>query len=652
VLLLALLMSLLPSVRLDYSALKFWDIVLGVAIFCACLTTWRSQDAMELAALLFLCSGTAIAVIGLLGMANPLPKLFEGPDLYHLLPYMVGLIQASTGADGLFNPNDVGGTVALFAPIAVALVFAGGWMTVVAIPAAAVLLTVLLLTQSRSALAGVAIALIVGAIWALGKRGALLVGVAIAVGLAVALAIIMATSASLWPRIGVAISSLISDDDPFHMSVSFAGRVELWMPALVMVTDMPFTGIGLNTFPVILQDFYPTNYYDPAYAAFIYSAPNIFLQTALDLGLVGLGALLWIITLAVRGGLAAARRGIERPLAIGLVLGLLAHGVYGLTNAATLAGNPSLALWAALGLLAALGVKVSTEEAGKQGQWTDGGQLGANRFRGQALPSRWVVQASLTLIISLIFAAPLTLNASRLFLHRSEAAQLVKDGFVSRVLETNLAVTTALAWGPYAARASAAQALLARVRGDTDSELAALQAAAKAGPWDPSLTHQLGALHLARGEWVSAADAWGQDKTVELFIRIGKAVAPADALTWYARAQAVDSTDWRPYVAATETLIETQRLDEASAILAKALLAVNKESVRSPDGAYTARLTLAERLVDPAAPLPAEIQASTSRVDAELFARASRLLESRSDIVGARYAARLAIQADPSHAAH
>ncbi len=645
---LALLMSLVPSVRPERSLEMFCQIVLGMAIVWTCLATCRSSTAIQLATLLFLGLGTTIAIVGLVGMAEPPAKLFEEPDLRLLLPPALGPLEVTLGVDRSFNSNDVGGTVVLFAPLALTLIWVRNWIRIIAIPTAVVLLAVLILTQSRSALIGTVIALVVGAVWAVEKRRVCFLSIVVITSLAGVLTIMTFDNFSIWSRISAVISQVVFGEAGSGRSVSLAGRVELWMPALAMIVDMPFSGIGLNTFPVVLQEFYPTKYYDPVYSPFISNAHSIFLQTALDLGLVGLGACLWLSILAVRGGRAAARRGIERPLAIGLTLGLLAHGVYGLMNAGTLAGRPSIALWSLLGLLGALGEMESMVTTGKEGQGVASWQPASKGWRSHRSWVQSAIGGGLILVASSILVAPVALNFSRVVLQRSGAAPFREESFVLSFVQANLALATRLGWGPYTARALAARSLLARLRGDTDTQLTTLQAAVAAAPWDPSLTHQLGVLYLARGEWRRAAEVWGEAKAGEFFIRIGKAVAPPEGLEWYSRAQAVDPTDWRPYVAATEELLDAQRFHEAGVVLAKGLSTVEWKDVASDENADAARRALAERLVDSTTPLPAHAPVSISVANGELFANAARVLESRSDVAGALYAAQLASHADPS----
>lgn len=130
-------------------------------------------------------------------------------------------------------------------------------------------------------------------------------------------------------------------------------RLELWTWAVAGIQDFPFSGMGLGSFRQAVWRFYPLSIpssYDIAHAH------NIFLQVALDLGLPGLIAYLGLLLVAAHTGWRTARRDPAlRPWSIGLLAGLAALHVYGLTDALAPGSKPALLFWLALGLLAAMG---------------------------------------------------------------------------------------------------------------------------------------------------------------------------------------------------------------------------------------------------------------------------------------------------------
>lgn len=620
VLLLALFLSLVPSVRLDYSMPKFWGILYGMAIFYACLNTCRTEAALRRAAALLLIAGTLVSLVGVWGMEAPAKNIVFSPEFYEQF-LRRGAVQTSTVVTNGFNSNEVGGLIALLLPIAVALTAARGWTRPLAIPLAASLLAALALTESRSAIAGVALALGVGTIWCGGKRGALLVTVAL----------VLAAGASLLFVGPERLAHVVGSRVFASSSASLLGRLELWRRVLAMILDMPFTGVGLNNFPIMTQSFYPTNFRvgegNPT-TAMIPHAHNLFLQTALDLGLVGLGAFVALLILAAHRGLAAAEDSIQRPLAVGLVLGLLAHLSYGLTDAVALGAKPSPALWAVLGLLVSIGAMVHSLREERR-----------RRSFKAVLPARWKrpVQAGVAIVGLVLLAAPLAINGALVLLHKAGGAAVA----TSPLLRTDLGLASQLGWGPYAARAWATEALAARSRADTAGEAGALSNAIRLGSWDPSLAYLLEELRLLQQAPAEAVRIRGTSGAVEMLLRRGRSAPPDTALELLARARAIEPTDRRPGLAAVEVLTQFGELDQAAATLAELI----KKQGQDP-----ARLALANRLTDPSAPLsPAhDAMAGASRVEAELFARAAQLLDERADGAGARYADQLALQADPS----
>jgi len=134
-----------------------------------------------------------------------------------------------------------------------------------------------------------------------------------------------------------------------------AGRFEAWQRALYMIQDFPYTGIGLNMFPYVGDALYPYFLLGPN--AKVPHAHNNFLQVAVDLGIPGLVAYLALLatfcfcTWRVYWG---SQSRSTRLLTAGLFSGMLAHQVYGLTDAITLGAKPGFMLWIILGLMAAL----------------------------------------------------------------------------------------------------------------------------------------------------------------------------------------------------------------------------------------------------------------------------------------------------------
>jgi tetratricopeptide (TPR) repeat protein len=119
-----------------------------------------------------------------------------------------------------------------------------------------------------------------------------------------------------------------------------------------MIHDTPYTGLGLNAFPWVMDRFYPGFALGPEP-----HAHNLFLQTGVDLGLPGLVALAWLVVgygLALVSVYRSSSDPATRAVALGLGAGLLAHLLFGTLDAVTLGAKPGILLWAMLGLGVAL----------------------------------------------------------------------------------------------------------------------------------------------------------------------------------------------------------------------------------------------------------------------------------------------------------
>jgi putative inorganic carbon (hco3(-)) transporter len=609
VLLGALAISLLVSSRLDYSLPKLWGILFSLAVFYTCLNTCRDERVIQQVSWPLLAVGLLVAGIGLMYMAEPGSKLL-GRGLYELLPSFDRRIQSSTIVIPGISPNQVGGVITLFAPLAFALATAGERQRKVALATGLLLLLALVFTQSRAAIFGTAVALLVGALcWTRGLRrplnlllpGGLLLG-AIGLGLVAA----------------ERLAARLED------GLSLVGRFELWQRSTAMLLDMPATGVGLNNFPAVVMDYYPgfvsLEHYEPE--KLVAHAHNLYLQVAVDLGLLGLAAFLALVLLAVRSGLAARRAGLAKPLAAGLLLGLLAHGLYSLVDAIALGARPGFILWTQLGLLIALGSLARERDSSPR--------LAASR------PRRRLRRAALSLVLlglagAPFLAAPAALNAALLLLRQRDESSQAVDALAVASLD----FAERLAWGPYQARIPAARALAARARGDFAGEAVELERAIALGPWDPSLAELKEETAILQTETRTAAAQWGVHRVFNTYIRRARTAPEELALRFYDRALGVQPSEARALLGIAEVHERAGKSAEAAASLALAVRARGRDPWRT---------ALAQRLVDPSAELP-PFESFSARLhpnETVLFTRASQMLARRSDSVGSAYADRLA----------
>jgi hypothetical protein len=160
-----------------------------------------------------------------------------------------------------------------------------------------------------------------------------------------------------------AVLASLSLEHPIGIGVAL--RLDIWSRALAMIHDMPYTGVGLNAFPLIHIHFYPGFLLGPEP-----HAHNLFLQAGVDLGLPGLGALLWLLAAfyltVIQAYRATSNRNL-RVLLVGLAAGVLAYIGHGLLDTVPLGAKPVAALFAMLGMAAAP-LRRGDKEMGRQGK--------------------------------------------------------------------------------------------------------------------------------------------------------------------------------------------------------------------------------------------------------------------------------------------
>ena len=270
----------------------------------------------------------------------PLP-FTQGLPLVH--PDLPGL-----GPGGVVNPNALAAAGLLIVPVAIAFTclprypFPGqlGFRLLGALTCACAT-TVVVVTQSRSAW-GAAWLMILVACTRLGRlwRWRLLaLGLALAIPTGVLVSLSRQDPAALPNGESVFQASQRSIDD----------RANVWRRGLDEFCASPWLGIGLNEFRHVLQRPPDAMKRDAAHAH------NIFLQTALDLGLLGfvsyvslLGYLLVRADQAAHGPELVARR-----VGAGAGLALIGVHFFGIVDAVSMGARVGLFQWLASGLILA-----------------------------------------------------------------------------------------------------------------------------------------------------------------------------------------------------------------------------------------------------------------------------------------------------------
>lgn len=363
--------SPLPELTLP----KATGLILGLAAFRAVTLTVRDRRTLVavLAAWLLLCLGFVAVGVVTTDWAHKVPFL---ADVTRRLPRLIATLPDMRAA--AVHPNMIAGILTLCLPAFPALVVGCGrrllaWLARLFLSVLFLLLTgLLVLTQSRSGWVGAAAGwLALGSLWGLSGTRRWARVAAVVVPLVIVLGVIAAVFA-IGPRQFWDMLYQTGGDQSVEAvvgSISVAGRIEIWNRALTVIRDMPFTGCGLGTFREIVRAFYPLFLVAPD--ADIAHAHNIFLQVALDLGLPGLVAYLWLLAAAGAVCWRLARQGgpLLRPVALGLAAGLIGLHVYGLTDALALGSKPNLLFWVALALVAVLGAVGRSQDLRGLADW-------------------------------------------------------------------------------------------------------------------------------------------------------------------------------------------------------------------------------------------------------------------------------------------
>jgi putative inorganic carbon (HCO3(-)) transporter len=379
------LISLWATFDIGYSLPKISGMVLGFGVFFAVAREGERPRGWILGLLAFIGIGLGIAALGVFGTSWFSSKI---PLFNPIISRLPRLITGLQGAESGFHPNEVAGALIWVLPlmmtISVALFFLRrppknreareqrkdqqekmrGWrlvgVIILCLAATFFVAAVFLLSQSRGGYIGLALTLPVLIMIALPPRWRWYSLIALVV-LTIVLGLVVAFR---WEAVRIWVTGSNLAADPALSINTLAGRLEIWSRAIYGIQDFPFTGMGMNTFRKLMPVFYPLFLIGPDID--IGHAHNEFLQVALDLGIPGLIAFLalyigafWMLADVWR----ATRHPplntgnwslVTRSLAIGLGGGLLAHLLYGLTDAVALGAKPGVLFWMLLGLIAGL----------------------------------------------------------------------------------------------------------------------------------------------------------------------------------------------------------------------------------------------------------------------------------------------------------
>jgi len=353
----------------DLTLPKLTNILLGMVALRATLLGVRAPHHLWRALGVYLLVGLGLVALGALGT----PWKLKFPSLAFVYSHTPRRFSELPGTVGGVNVNALGGTTLFFVPLLTVLCVSlwhaedvttlfwprrpasgvwgwRGWSAVlkgIVLVLTLALIGVLVLSQSRTAWFGLLTTLVLlAAVRYRRARWVLLIAMLIGIGFVV------------YVGPDRFLEALVSRESDTALEASLGGigiatRVELWSRATYAIQDFPFTGCGLGTFRRITRVLYPLFIVTPEVD--IAHAHNVFLQTALDVGLPGLVSYLSLLLVASLMCWRVYREGeaSQRALALGLWGSLVAVHLFGLADAFVLGAKVGVFFWLALGLIAA-----------------------------------------------------------------------------------------------------------------------------------------------------------------------------------------------------------------------------------------------------------------------------------------------------------
>lgn len=288
-----------------------------------------------------------------------------------------------------FNPNPLGGYLAMNIPVALSAAVAAArrWRRALWAVAAALLVLALLPTYSKGALVGLMAAMVVWAVLIARASANPRRNLCIALGsfalLGVAALVTLAVSSSLRARVFGMLGS---------ESASNMFRVLTWKSTLMMAADHLWLGIGPGAFKHAFPRY--------AIVGYVEAAHENYLQILAEQGVLGAAAFLWLMGAVLFTGLRAVRRAPslgEKALSIGALGAVTVLLVHSLFDYDWYIGAIGLNFWLLAGLLAHGAHGRAVQAAEEPSARTTRGR-GARRRRASLRPGPWQVAGALCLI--------------------------------------------------------------------------------------------------------------------------------------------------------------------------------------------------------------------------------------------------------------
>jgi putative inorganic carbon (hco3(-)) transporter len=351
--------SLAISVDHALSLPKVTGLILGISIFYWIVNYIRNFHRLKMSILFLVFLSLVLSLLGLVALDWTSTKFTFLTPLFDILTrFRPSFFPFAT--DWGIHPNAIGGALAFLIPLLAGLAWdnqaffeqyqkRGKWpvlshtaYTSLVIIAFVCAMFLLVLTESRGAYLGSAVGLVVLAIWK--DRRFLWLALPLGVGFALFFSLVAEGS------INQTIALLDTSNE-----ATITGRLGIWQNTIYMIQDFPLTGAGIGTYSQVFEKLYYASIFPHRTQSYLH-AHNSFLAIAIDLGLPALILYVTLLTnfTMIIAKIFKSKRSIGHGLLRGLACGMLAHHIFGLTDAFVMGTKLGVILWIFLGLAAAI----------------------------------------------------------------------------------------------------------------------------------------------------------------------------------------------------------------------------------------------------------------------------------------------------------
>ncbi|NOZ07010.1 MAG: tetratricopeptide repeat protein [Chloroflexi bacterium] len=510
-------LALWASVDRGFAMALAMRVFFGIAVVYGIVNAVESEKGVWWGLVGLSLLGVLVTVVAALGMESPWQKMFDLSFVYGFLPH--SLPRLSDGNETYYlragyHPNTIGGMLAMLIPVGAGLMLAlPGWVRRPAryrlFLGVGVLLMAgtLLVTQSRTAWIAAAAAL--GLLTFRTDRRWLL----------------------LLPLVALAAGTILflrQTSSQFSFLVT-GGRGAVWAQAWALIRLYPFTGTGLDPYPLVAEFHFP--YYlifknpvilnlAPADRLWVH-AHNFWLQTWLDFGLIGL---LGAVGVFIAWGRMAVRLvlsppgNVPRAWVLGLLSSFVAFAIFGLTDGPFFYRKMTLVLWPVLGLTVCLYKLAGSREPSPPRRSKL--SVRERRLAGGAI-------ALLTLLLLPMAGSLLAANLGNVLYHRAALGQGTDAQLPVPVTGSSVWLGRAVRLSPDNAAAWRDLGRTYAATGDVTAAQESFQRALSLRPGDRFTWYHLGQARQAWGDEAGAIAAWQKADAWLLFMDRGDQEAAA-----------------------------------------------------------------------------------------------------------------------------